>query len=135
MVACLDVFVHHTVLGYAVFITANISGGHLNPAVTMATMVTGHISIPRGLTYMFCQICGAAFGILIVVGPDVCEHLVSNYIQLSQELVICHWQLITNIRLQHTSLCRQDLYQAHMLVWATMVPAVSPLVLMSLWVG
>ena len=51
----------------AVFITANISGGHLNPAVTLATMFTGHISIPRGLTYIFCQICGAAFGILIVV--------------------------------------------------------------------
>lgn len=54
-------------LGFAVFITANVSGGHLNPAVTLATMVTGHISIPRGLTYMLCQICGAAFGILIVV--------------------------------------------------------------------
>ncbi len=51
----------------AVFITANVSGGHLNPAVTLATMVTGHIKITRGLAYIFLQICGACFGILMVV--------------------------------------------------------------------
>lgn len=61
--------VSNVLLGCAVFITANISGGHLNPAVTLATMFTGHISIPRGVTYIFCQICGAVFGILIVVSP------------------------------------------------------------------
>lgn len=62
----------------AVFITANISGGHLNPAVTLATMFTGHIKIVRGLTYIFMQICGACFGILMVVrhdGPEL-VHLV-----------------------------------------------------------
>ncbi len=51
----------------AVFITANVSGGHLNPAVTLATMFTGHIKIVRGLAYIFLQICGACFGILMVV--------------------------------------------------------------------
>ena len=51
----------------AVFITANVSGGHLNPAVTLATMFTGHIKITRGLAYIFLQICGACFGILMVV--------------------------------------------------------------------
>lgn len=52
----------------AVFITANISGGHLNPAVTLATIFTGHIKVTRGLAYMFLQICGAIFGVLMVVG-------------------------------------------------------------------
>ena len=54
-------------VGYAVYITANISGGHLNPAVTLATIITGHISLPKGLAYIFVQICGACFGMLMVV--------------------------------------------------------------------
>lgn len=55
-------------VGYpAVYITANISGGHLNPAVTIATMVTGHIPLLKGLAYIFVQICGACFGMLMVV--------------------------------------------------------------------
>lgn len=56
-----------TPVGYAVYITANISGGHLNPAVTLATIVTGHISFLKGLAYIFVQICGACFGMLMVV--------------------------------------------------------------------
>lgn len=54
----------------AVFITANVSGGHLNPAVTLATIFTGHIKFTRGLAYIFLQICGACFGILMVVGSS-----------------------------------------------------------------
>ncbi len=64
----------------AVFITANVSGGHLNPAVTLATMFTGHIKIVRGLAYIFLQICGACFGILMVVSTYayiVCNMLCS----------------------------------------------------------
>ena len=64
----------------AVFITANVSGGHLNPAVTLATMFTGHIKITRGLAYIFLQICGACFGILMVVSSYayiVCNMLCS----------------------------------------------------------
>ena len=62
----------------AVFITANVSGGHLNPAVTLATMFTGHIKIVRGLAYIFMQICGACFGILMVVSIyaySACSHV------------------------------------------------------------
>ena len=55
------------IVSLAVFITANVSGGHLNPAVTLATMFTGHIKIVRGISYIFMQICGACFGILMVV--------------------------------------------------------------------
>ena len=55
------------VIYFAVYITANISGGHLNPAVTIATMVTGHIPFLKGLAYIFVQICGACFGMLMVV--------------------------------------------------------------------
>lgn len=53
----------------AVYITANVSGGHLNPAVTLATMITGHISFPKGVTYIVTQIFGACIGMLLVVCP------------------------------------------------------------------
>ena len=55
----------------AVYITANISGGHLNPAVTLATMITGHIPFFKGLAYIFVQICGSCFGSLMVVSHSI----------------------------------------------------------------
>lgn len=51
----------------AVYITANISGGHLNPAVTVATVFTGHLKILVGLGYVIAQITGAIFGTLVLV--------------------------------------------------------------------
>lgn len=39
-------------LAVLVWATANVSGGHLNPAVTLSTMVTGHMHWKRGLLYM-----------------------------------------------------------------------------------
>lgn len=55
-------------LAALVYITANISGGHLNPAVTLAALVSRHISILRGFAYIICQIAGACFGSLLVAG-------------------------------------------------------------------
>ncbi|KAK9804678.1 hypothetical protein WJX73_009374 [Symbiochloris irregularis] len=56
------------VLAVLVFATANISGGHLNPAVTAATLVTGHIGPLKGLMYMLVQLSGGCCGILLVAG-------------------------------------------------------------------
>eukprot|EP00878_Enallax_costatus_P039810 GHUV01045726.1.p1 GENE.GHUV01045726.1~~GHUV01045726.1.p1 ORF type:complete len:185 (-),score=43.61 GHUV01045726.1:5-559(-) len=47
-------------LAVLVYVSANVSGGHLNPAVTVATLITGHTSISRGLAYITAQIAGAA---------------------------------------------------------------------------
>eukprot|EP00775_Hariotina_reticulata_P011074 gene11074-11230_t len=46
-------------LAVLVYVTANVSGGHLNPAVTIATMATGHTSASRGLAYIAAQIAGS----------------------------------------------------------------------------
>eukprot|EP01117_Protostelium_nocturnum_P008373 TRINITY_DN2990_c0_g1_i1.p1 TRINITY_DN2990_c0_g1~~TRINITY_DN2990_c0_g1_i1.p1 ORF type:complete len:331 (-),score=66.36 TRINITY_DN2990_c0_g1_i1:41-1033(-) len=42
-----------------VYATANVSGGHLNPAITIAFMCTGNKDLVRGLFYVVSQICGA----------------------------------------------------------------------------
>lgn len=51
----------------AVYITANVSGGHLNPAVTFATCLTGHTSWAKGGLYVIAQILGGIFGSLLGV--------------------------------------------------------------------
>ena len=42
--------------------TANISGGHLNPAVTLALCSAGLISVPKSLMYIAAQLLGAIAG-------------------------------------------------------------------------
>ena len=57
----------------AVAATANISGGHINPAVSFAAMMTGKIRVSTGLLYVGAQLVGAVFAVLllkaIVAGP------------------------------------------------------------------
>jgi len=46
----------------AVAWTANLSGGHINPAVTLAMIVTRNIKPALGVAYMVAQFAGAAAG-------------------------------------------------------------------------
>ncbi len=59
----------------AVYITANVSGGHINPAVTLSTILTGHINLTKGLCYIVAQIGGACIGTLLMVsvGRSCCS--------------------------------------------------------------
>jgi aquaporin TIP len=54
-----------------VYITANVSGGHLNPAVTVATVITGHLKFLVGVAYVILQISGACIGTLILVSVTI----------------------------------------------------------------
>jgi aquaporin TIP len=45
---------------------ANISGGHLNPAVTFGLAVGGHITILTGLFYWVAQLLGASVACLLL---------------------------------------------------------------------
>jgi glycerol uptake facilitator protein len=49
-----------------VFITANVSGGHLNPAVTIAMAVGKDFPWPQVPIYIAAQMIGAALGALLV---------------------------------------------------------------------
>lgn len=80
----------------AVYITANVSGGHLNPAVTFATCLTGHTSWAKGGLYVIAQVLGGIFGSLMGVShpwhifgytcADVCilQSMSSLYVNLHQ---------------------------------------------------
>ena len=55
----------------SVWIIGHLSGGHINPAVTIAMLVTRRISLIRAIMYMICQCIGAiaAAGLLRVLTP------------------------------------------------------------------
>ena len=43
-----------------------ISGGHINPAITFAMMITNQISVVKGLMYIVAQLLGACLGALLL---------------------------------------------------------------------
>lgn len=50
----------------AVYIAANISGGHVNPAVTFGMAIGGHISIPMSIFYCISQMLGSVMACLVL---------------------------------------------------------------------
>ncbi|CAN6232728.1 unnamed protein product [Urochloa humidicola] len=53
-------------LSVAVFIAADTSGGHANPAVTFAFAICGHIAVQTAVLYCAAQLLGATFACLVV---------------------------------------------------------------------
>ena len=66
---------HGLAIAALVYATANISGGHINPAVTFAAMLTKKISAVRGLMFVVAQLAGAAVGALLLLAtiPDAAD--------------------------------------------------------------
>lgn len=65
---------HAFALFVGVSIAANISGGHLNPAVTFGLAIGGNITIITGLFYWIAQLLGAvvaSFLLVFVTGGKV----------------------------------------------------------------
>jgi MIP family channel proteins len=60
----------------AVSWTGNLSGGHINPVVTLAMMATGKIAMPKGLAYIVAQVVGAVAGAVLIklAIPDAVEN-------------------------------------------------------------
>lgn len=57
---------HGLALFAGVSMAANISGGHLNPAVTFGLAVGGHITILTGFFYWISQLCGSIVASLLL---------------------------------------------------------------------
>lgn len=53
---------HGLAFGLLVSAAVAISGGHLNPILTVAAMVAGRMTVTRGLTYLAAQLVGAVAG-------------------------------------------------------------------------
>lgn len=51
---------HGLAIATMVSATGHLSGGHLNPAVTTAFVVTGRLPVATGLTYVVAQLAGAS---------------------------------------------------------------------------
>jgi len=59
---------HGLALAIMVSVTAHVSGGHVNPAVTAGLWVTGKIQTTRAGLYVVAQLLGAAVGALALRG-------------------------------------------------------------------
>lgn len=58
---------HAFALFVAVSVGANISGGHVNPAVTFGAFVGGNISLLRGIVYIIAQLLGSIVASLLLL--------------------------------------------------------------------
>jgi MIP family channel proteins len=70
-----------------------ISGGHLNPAVTIAAAVTGNISLVRGALYIAAQVAGAVLAVSLLRGvmfdtPDLGLHQVSGSLTSGEGVLV-----------------------------------------------
>ncbi|KAJ1379425.1 Major intrinsic protein [Sesbania bispinosa] len=57
---------HAFALFVAVSVGANISGGHVNPAVTFGAFIGGHITLLRGILYWIAQLLGSVVACLLL---------------------------------------------------------------------
>lgn len=53
-------------LAAAVYIAADISGGHVNPAVTFGMAVGGHITVPMAVFYWIAQMLASVMACLLI---------------------------------------------------------------------
>lgn len=69
---------HGIILAIAVSAAMNISGGHINPAVTIGILVARKISVRNAISYIIAQIIGAVIGgyLLFSVYPSTAGNLV-----------------------------------------------------------
>lgn len=57
---------HALALFVSVAISANISGGHVNPAVTFGAFVGGNVTLIRGILYVIAQCLGSTVACLLL---------------------------------------------------------------------
>lgn len=69
-------------LSSTVYIAANISGGHVNPAVTFAKAVSGHITVPTALFYWVSQMLASVMASLLLRVTAIGQVISNLYAQM-----------------------------------------------------
>ena len=85
---------HALVVGVMISAAMQISGGHLNPAVTLGLCVGGHITVIRSLLYFADQCLASAMACIILKflsGGRVSPHQIKQKLGISN--LICKLQL------------------------------------------
>jgi len=67
-------------LSSAVYIAANASGGHVNPAVTFGMAVGGRINVPTALFYWISQMLASVMACIFLKVATVGQHVPTNTI-------------------------------------------------------
>ncbi|KAD7480368.1 hypothetical protein R6Q59_009128 [Mikania micrantha] len=62
-------------LSVAVYVAVNVSGGHVNPAVTFGMAVGGHISIPLAIFYCMSQMLGSIIACMVLKFMTVSQNV------------------------------------------------------------
>jgi MIP family channel proteins len=57
---------HGLAFGLLVFAMAGVSGGHLNPVLTLGAVITRQMPLARGVTYLAAQLLGAVAGAVLL---------------------------------------------------------------------
>jgi len=67
------------ILAVLIYCTCNISGGHLNPAVSFACCITRQITVKKFFVYIFSQFCGGLVGAACYKALDPASLYPSEY--------------------------------------------------------
>jgi aquaporin TIP len=59
---------HGVALAIGVSATMNVSGGHLNPAISLGLLSVGRIKVKTAVLYVIAQLIGASLAVLVVKG-------------------------------------------------------------------
>lgn len=91
---------HAFALFVAVSVGANISGGHVNPAVTFGAFIGGNITLFRGVLYIIAQLLGS------IVASALLKFVTGGLVSSFQNGVVLFraWRLYVNSGVKLTSL-------------------------------
>lgn len=110
-----------------IWVVGHVSGAHFNPAVTLAMLVDGRISLTDAIGYWVAQFAGATVGSLIVLGvsgsSDAVAATATTYSDLSTAIIaeitltaVFVWVIMTT-----TAYTRSRGYHAPMAIALTLV--------------
>ena len=78
-----------SVLMVMIFAGAHVSGAHYNPAVTLAVLLRGRITLKEGIPYMIVQVAGSIVAALVVqfLLPDKMPVAAADMVSTSRALI------------------------------------------------